>query len=199
MERITSLRMEHITKRFPGTLASDDISISVGEGEVLALVGENGAGKTTLMNILMGLYQADEGTIFINDRPVHFSSPNDAFAAGLGMVHQQYMLVPNMTVTENIALGYKQAWKPLKLHTAMVRRRILEISEKYGLAVDPDAYIWQLSVGEQQRVELVKTLCLGARFLVLDEPTSALTPQETDELILLLKRMTKELDHLHQP
>ena len=127
MERITSLRMEHITKRFPGTLASDDISISVGEGEVLALVGENGAGKTTLMNILMGLYQADEGTIFINDRPVHFSSPNDAFAAGLGMVHQQYMLVPNMTVTENIALGYKQAWKPLKLHTAMVRRRILEI------------------------------------------------------------------------
>lgn len=193
MERITSLRMEHITKRFPGTLASDDISISVGEGEVLALVGENGAGKTTLMNILMGLYQADEGNIFINDKPVHFSSPNDAFAAGLGMVHQQYMLVPNMTVTENIALGYKQAWKPLKLNTAMVRRRIVEISEKYGLAVDPDAYIWQLSVGEQQRVELVKTLCLGARFLVLDEPTSALTPQETDELILLLKRMTKEL------
>ena len=193
MERITSLRMEHITKRFPGTLASDDISISVGQGEVLALVGENGAGKTTLMNILMGLYQADEGNIFINDKPVHFTSPNDAFAAGLGMVHQQYMLVPNMTVTENIALGYKKAWKALKLDTAMVRRRILEISEKYGLAVDPDAFVWQLSVGEQQRVELVKTLCLGARFLVLDEPTSALTPQETDELILLLKRMTKEL------
>lgn len=106
--KITSLRMEHITKRFPGVLASDDISLSVGEGEVLALVGENGAGKTTLMNILMGLYQPDEGKMFINEKEVHFHSPNDAFAAGLGMVHQQYMLVPNMTVTENIALGYKK-------------------------------------------------------------------------------------------
>lgn len=192
-EKITSLRMEHITKRFPGVLASDDISLSVGDGEVLALVGENGAGKTTLMNILMGLYQQDEGKIFINGNEVKFHSPNDAFAHGLGMVHQQYMLVQNMTVLENIALGYQKAWKPFKLDLSMVRERITAISERYGLAVDPDAFIWQLSIGEQQRVELVKTLCLGARFLILDEPTSALTPQETDELILLLKKMTSEL------
>ena len=124
---------------------------------------------------------------------MHFRGPEDAFNAGLGMVHQQYMLVPNMTVTENVALGYKQAWKPLKLDLDMVRSRVVEISSYYGLAVNPDAYIWQLSVGEQQRVELVKTLCLGAKFLILDEPTSALTPQETDELIALLKKMKNEL------
>ena len=188
--KITSLRVEHIVKRFPGVLACNDISLSVGEGEVLALVGENGAGKTTLMNVLMGLYRPDEGRILINGEEVFFRSPNDAFAAGLGMVHQQYMLVPNMTVLENIALGYTRAWSPLKLDLGMVRARIDEVAAKYGLAVDPDAFVWQLSVGEQQRVELVKTLCLGARFLILDEPTSALTPQETDELIVLLKRMT---------
>jgi simple sugar transport system ATP-binding protein len=190
---INSLRVEHITKRFPGVLACDDISLSIGKGEVLALVGENGAGKTTLMNVLMGLYHPDEGKIFINDEEVHFRSPNDAFACGIGMVHQQYMLVPNMTVLENIALGYKQAWKGLRLDLSMVRKQVKEVIGKYGLTVDPDAYIWQLSVGEQQRVELVKTLCLGARFLILDEPTSALTPQETDELIVLLKRMAGEL------
>ena len=192
-ERIKSLRMEDITKRFPGVLASDHISLSVDEGEILALVGENGAGKTTLMNILMGIYQQDEGRIFINGEEVHFKGPDDAFKAGLGMVHQQYMLVPGMTVTENVALGYKQVWKPLKLDLSMVRDRVMQVSQHYGLAVNPDAYVWQLSVGEQQRVELVKTLCLGARFLILDEPTSALTPQETDELIDLLKRMKNEL------
>ena len=185
--------MEHITKRFPGVLASDDISLSVDEGEILALVGENGAGKTTLMNILMGIYQQDEGKIFINGSEVRFRGPEDAFEAGLGMVHQQYMLVPNMTVTENVALGYKKAWKKFKIDLKMVKDRVNEVSARYGLAVNPDAYIWQLSVGEQQRVELVKTLCLGARFLILDEPTSALTPQETDELIALLKKMKNEL------
>jgi simple sugar transport system ATP-binding protein len=190
---IDSLRIEHITKRFPGVLACDDISLEIGKGEVLALVGENGAGKTTLMNILMGLYHPDEGKLFINEEEVHFRSPNDAFAYGIGMVHQQYMLVPNLTVMENIALGFKQAWKPWKLDLQMVRERIEEVARQYGLVVDPDAYIWQLSVGEQQRVELVKTLCLGARFLILDEPTSALTPQETDELIALLKHMAEEL------
>lgn len=192
-ERITSLKMENITKRFPGVLASDNITIEVGAGEVLALVGENGAGKTTLMNQLMGLYQPDEGRILVNGREVRFKGPNDAFRIGLGMVHQQYMLVPNMTVVENVALGYKKAWKTLKLDLQEVRRRVVEVSDHYGLKVNPDAYIWQLSVGEQQRVELVKTLCLGAKFLILDEPTSALTPQETDELILLLKKMTSEL------
>lgn len=192
-EQITSLRLEHITKRFPGVLACDNVSLQIDKGEVLALVGENGAGKTTLMNIIMGLYQPDEGRIFINDQEVRFRTPNDAFACGIGMVHQQYMLVANMTVLENIALGMKESWKKTKVDTALVRERIASVSQKYGLAVDPDAFIWQLSVGEQQRVELVKTLCLGARFLILDEPTSALTPQETDELIALLKRMSKEL------
>jgi simple sugar transport system ATP-binding protein len=185
--------VERITKSFPGVLACKDISLSVGAGEVLALVGENGAGKTTLMNILMGLYQSDEGQILINDKPVRFQSPNDAIAAGIGMVHQQYMLVPNMTVLENVALGFKEAWNPIRLDYSMVRSKIEEITQRYSLRADPDAYIWQLSVGEQQRVELVKTLCLGARFLILDEPTSALTPQETDELIALLKRMSAEL------
>ena len=192
-EQIRSLRLEHITKRFPGILACNDISLTVGKGEVLALVGENGAGKTTLMNILMGLYQSDEGRILINDREVRFHATKDAIAAGLGMVHQQYMLVPNMTVLENVALGFRRAWNPMRLKYPMIRRRITEISRRYSLPVDMDAYIWQLSVGEQQRVELVKTLCMGAGFLILDEPTGALTPQETDELIALLKRMTGEL------
>ena len=192
-EKITELRVEHITKRFPGVLASDDISLSVGEHEILALVGENGAGKTTLMNIIMGLYQPDDGKIFINGQEVHLRTPNDAFEYGIGMVHQQYMLVQNMTVLENIALGMKDSWKGAKVDLPMVRRKIGEISEKYGLLVDPDAYIWQLAVGEQQRVELVKTLCLGAKFLILDEPTSALTPQETNDLIVLLKKMSAEL------
>lgn len=202
---ITSLRIEHITKRFPGIVACSDISLSVGKGDVLALVGENGAGKTTLMNILMGLYTPDEGKIFINNKEVVFRSPGDAFACGIGMVHQQYMLVPNLTVTENIALGLmqiqgnkggslKSRLKHLsKINLEIVRRHIMAISEHYGLLVDPDAAVWQLSVGEQQRVELVKTLCFGAKFLILDEPTSALTPQETDELIALLKRMSQEL------
>ena len=192
-DKITELRVEHITKRFPGVLACDDISLKVGEHQILALVGENGAGKTTLMNMIMGLYQPDEGKIFINGQEVQLKTPNDAFDCGIGMVHQHYMLVPNMTVLENIALGMKNSWKGIKVDLQMVRKKIEEISGKYGLAVDPDAYIWQLAVGEQQRVELVKTLCLGAKFLILDEPTSALTPQETDDLIALLKKMSSEL------
>ena len=192
-DKITELRVEHITKRFPGVLACDDISLTVGEHQILALVGENGAGKTTLMNMIMGLYQPDDGKIFINGEEVQLKTPNDAFDCGIGMVHQQYMLVPNMTVLENIALGMKNSWKGIKVDLQMVRNKVTEISEKYGLKVDPDAYIWQLAVGEQQRVELVKTLCLGAKFLILDEPTSALTPQETDDLIALLKKMSSEL------
>ena len=165
-KEIFDLKLEHITKRFPGVLACDDISLHIGKHEILALVGENGAGKTTLMNIIMGLYTPDEGSIFINGEKVNFKSPNDAFSYGIGMVHQQYMLVPNMTVLENIALGMKETWG-LVVNLKAVRERITEVSNHYGLKVDPDAYIWQLSVGEQQRVELVKTLCLGARFLDL--------------------------------
>jgi len=192
-EPIRSLELRGITKRFPGILACDHIDLSVGEHSVRALVGENGAGKTTLMNILMGLYHPDEGHILINGSEVHFRSPNDAFDHGIGMVHQHFMLVQNMTVAENVALGMQSAHKLFRLDLASVKKRILEISERHELPVNPDAMVWQLSVGEQQRVELVKTLCLGARFLILDEPTSALTPQETDELILLLQKMSREL------
>ena len=191
--RITDLRLENITKRFPGVLACDSISLEVGSGQVLALVGENGAGKTTLMNILMGLYQPDTGRILINGKETRFRTPNDAYSCGIGMVHQHFMLVPNMTVAENVALGSKDLHRFLRLDLKTAKRRIGEISERYGLPVPTDAYVSQLSVGEQQRVELVKTLCFGARFLILDEPTSALTPQETDDLIELLKRMTGEL------
>jgi simple sugar transport system ATP-binding protein len=193
MNNIVSLKMENITKRFPGILVLNQVNIEVHKGEVLALVGENGAGKTTLMNILMGLYQCDEGFIEINGEKTIFSSPSDAFANGMGMVHQNYMLVPNLTVTENIALGFKEVQKGLRLDLKIVKEKIDGVSKKYGLHVDPDAYIWQLSVGEQQRVELVKTLCLGAKCLILDEPTSALTPQEIDELIELLLIMKEEL------
>jgi simple sugar transport system ATP-binding protein len=192
-DKIYSLEAKGITKRFPGVLACDSIDLSIGENEILAIVGENGAGKTTLMNILMGLYQPDEGEIRINGRTVRFRTPNDAFAAGIGMVHQNFMLVPNMTVAENVALGSGDFHKFLKLDLAGAKKRIIEVSERFGLPVQPDTYVWQLSVGEQQRVELIKTLCFGARFLILDEPTSALTPQETEELIVLLKRMAQEM------
>lgn len=192
-EPIRELELAGITKRFPGILACDNISLQVKRGEVLALVGENGAGKSTLMNILAGLYQPDAGTIAINGEPVHFRTPNDAFARGIGMVHQNFMLVPNMTVAENVALGSRHLHKFMNLDLKGARKRILEVSEHHELPVNPDAYIWQLSVGEQQRVELVKTLCFGAQLLILDEPTSALTPQETDDLIDRLKRMTGEL------
>jgi len=192
-EPIHALKLEGITKRFPGILACDRISLEVRRGEALALVGENGAGKSTLMNVVAGLYQPDAGRILLNGRPVRFDTPGDAFAQGIGMVHQNFMLVPNMTVTENVALGLKALHRGLVLDAREARRRVLEVAAHHELPVNPDAYVWQLSVGEQQRVELVKTLCLGARFLILDEPTSALTPQETDDLLARLKRMTAEL------
>ncbi|MDP1831819.1 MAG: ABC transporter ATP-binding protein [Geothrix sp.] len=193
LEPISELKLEGITKRFPGVLACDGISLQVRQGEVLALVGENGAGKTTLMNIIMGLYRPDSGTISVNGEPVHFRTPRDAYARGIGMVHQHFMLVPNMTVAENLALGLKQLHHFMWLDIKGAAQKIRDVSERYELPVNPDAYIWQLSVGEQQRVELVKTLCLGARLLILDEPTSALTPQETDDLIERLQRMASEL------
>lgn len=192
-EPIQELKLVGISKRFPGILACDNVSLEVKRGEVLALVGENGAGKSTLMNILAGLYQPDSGTISLNGEVVHFKTPNAAFAHGIGMVHQNFMLVPNMTVVENVALGSKNLHRFMNLDLNGARRRIKEISEHHELPVNPDAYIWQLSVGEQQRVELVKTLCFGAQLLILDEPTSALTPQETDDLLARLKRMTAEL------
>jgi general nucleoside transport system ATP-binding protein len=190
---IDELRLEGVTKRFPGVLACDRISLEVRRGQALALVGENGAGKSTLMNILAGLYQPDEGRILIDGRSVHFRTPADACARGIGMVHQNFMLVPTMTVAENVALGLAALHRGFRLDLEEARRRVREVSEHHQLPVDPDAHVWQLSVGEQQRVELVKTLCLGARLLILDEPTSALTPQETDDLLVRLGRMVEEL------
>ncbi len=192
-EPIRELALEGITKRFPGILACNRVSLEVRRGEALALVGENGAGKSTLMNILAGLYQPDEGSIRVNGEVVRFASPADAFDRGIGMVHQNFMLVPSMTVTENVALGMKALHRRIRLDLKEARRRVLEVSAHHELPVNPDAPVWQLSVGEQQRVELVKTLCLGARLLILDEPTSALTPQETDDLLDRLRRMMAEL------
>lgn len=191
MQEIKHLEMRGITKRFPGVLANDNVNVEIKAGEVLALLGENGAGKTTLMSILYGLYQPDDGEILINGRPVEITSPRKAMELGIGMVHQHFMLVPTLTVAENIALGSPPR-KGILIDLDKVRRDIKEISRTYGLGVSADAYVWQLSVGEQQRVEIIKALYLGASLLILDEPTAVLTPQEAGELIALLKNMAKE-------
>jgi len=192
-EPIRELALCDITKRFPGVVACDRVSLRVRQGEIHALVGENGAGKSTLMNVLAGLYQPDEGQILVNGAPVHFRTPADACARGVGMVHQHFMLVPSMTVAENVALGLRTLHRPLRLDLEKARQLVFRVSDRYHLPAEPDAPVWQLSVGEQQRVELVKTLCLGARLLVLDEPTSALTPQETDDLLKRLELLAGEL------
>jgi ABC-type uncharacterized transport system ATPase subunit len=186
--KIEHLEMRGITKRFPGVLGNNNVNIELKSGEVLAILGENGAGKTTLMNILYGLYQPDAGQIAINGHPVKINSPREAIRHGIGMVHQHFMLVPTLTVSENVALGLPSSKGPL-VDLEAVAKRIREISEAYGLTIHPGAYVWQLSVGEQQRVEIVKALYRGANLLILDEPTSVLTPQEAGELILLLKKM----------
>ena len=184
------LRMTGITKRFPGVLANDRISLEVYEGEVLALLGENGAGKSTLMNVLCGLYRPDEGAIYVNGRPAEIHSPRDAYDLGIGMVHQNFMLVETMTVAENVVLGLQGL--PFRPDLAEVARRLQDISAHYGLEVDPDAYVWQLSVGEQQRVEILKLLYRGAEILILDEPTAVLTPQEVNDLVRILRRLISE-------
>jgi len=193
----SGLRLEAITKTFPGVLACDRVSLGVQPGECLALVGENGAGKSTLMNLLIGLYQPDGGRITLEGAEVRFRTPADSAARGIGMVHQHFMLVPSMTVAENVALGLGaqavERSRSRNFDLNRVRAKIAEVSDKYGLPVSVDTPVWQLSVGEQQRVELVKTLCLGARYLILDEPTSALTPQETEDLLSLLLRVKSNL------
>ena len=188
---IKLLEMQGIVKRFPGVLSNDHVSISVAAGEVLALLGENGAGKTTLMNVLYGLYKPDEGSILINGRPVSIDSPRTAIDNGIGMVHQHFMLVPTLTVSENVALGMPSGRGAL-LDLAPVARKIREIGATYGVVVNPDSFVWQLSVGEQQRVEIIKALYRGADLLILDEPTAVLTPQEAQELIVLLRKMAEQ-------
>lgn len=190
-ERIDSLEMRGITKRFPGVLASDHVDFDVKTGEVHALLGENGAGKSTLMKILYGLYHPDEGQILLNGKPVSIASPNDSINLGIGMIHQHFMLVQTLTVAENVALGLPSSRGALT-DLDRVSKRIIELAEIYSLKIDPDAYIWQLSVGQQQRVEIIKALYRGAALLILDEPTAVLTPQEVDELFVIMKQMVRD-------
>lgn len=189
--RIQHIEMRDIVKRFPGVLANYKISLDVKAGEVHALLGENGAGKSTLMRQLYGLYQPDEGEILIDGKPQVFHSPADAIRAGIGMIHQHFMLVPTLTVAQNTALGLLSSREPL-LDLDKVTHRINELAEAYGLKVDPRAYVWQLSVGEQQRVEIMKALYRGAGLIILDEPTAVLTPQEVYDLFATLRRMVGE-------
>ncbi|MBB2946001.1 simple sugar transport system ATP-binding protein [Actinoplanes lutulentus] len=186
------LELRGITKRFGDLVANDHIDITVEPGEVHALLGENGAGKSTLMNQLYGLLQPDEGQILVNDEPLVFRSPRDAIAAGIGMVHQHFMLVPVFTVAENIALGSEETrGGPLGwLDRRRSRRDVIETSERYGLPVDPDALVEDLPVGAQQRVEIVKALTRDVDLLILDEPTAVLTPQETQELLAVMRSLT---------
>ncbi len=189
-EKKPILEMRGITKRFPGVVANDHVDLELFPGEVLALLGENGAGKSSLMNVLAGLYRPDEGAIFIRGEKVQIDSPRDAMNLGIGMVHQNFMLVDTMTVAENIILGLKSIKSIPDMRR--ISARIREISEHYNLQVDPNAYIWQLSVGEQQRVEILKQIYRGAEILILDEPTAVLTPQESEELNNILHQMTNE-------
>lgn len=186
------LELHGITKRFPGVLANDHIDLTLNQGEILALLGENGAGKSTLMNVLYGLYQPDEGEIRVRGKQIKVHSPNDAIAAGVGMVHQHFMLVPVLTVTENIMLGVESLRGGIFLDRKAAADRIRELSQKYGLDVDPNAYIKDLPVGIQQRVEILKLLYRKADILILDEPTAVLTPQEVEELIKVIKSLVTQ-------
>src|SRR5688572_20122190 len=183
-----ALEVRGITKRFPGVLANDHIDLTLYKGRVLGLLGENGAGKSTLMNLIYGLYAPDEGEILVNGVPVEISGPKDAIAKGIGMVHQHFQLVDILTVTENVMLG-NEAVKGLLLDRQKARQRILEISEQYGLEVNPDAVVRDIPVGIQQRVEIIKALYRDADILILDEPTAVLTPQETRGLFQIIRTL----------
>ncbi len=185
--------MRGITKRFPGVVANDHVDFEAAAGEVHALLGENGAGKTTLSNILTGLYRPDEGEIVLYGEPVHFAAPRDALDAGICMVHQHFRLVEPFTVAENVVLGdHRAEGRAFRMRRRTIERRVAELSKRYGLAVDPRARIWQLSLGEQQRVEILKALYRDARILILDEPTAVLTPQEAEVLFGTLREMAGE-------
>jgi simple sugar transport system ATP-binding protein len=193
MKKINNLEMIDISKSFHDVMANTDVNISIGEGEILGLLGENGAGKTTLMNILYGLYQPDSGTIQINGKDISIKSPGDSRRYGIGMVHQHFMLIPNHSVAENIALGYEMT--PLLFPQRKIKDSIITYSKKFNFDIDPSRSVWQLSAGEQQRVEIIKALINGADLLILDEPTSVLTSQETQDLFQNLREM-KAQGHL---
>ncbi|CAN5277523.1 ABC transporter ATP-binding protein [soil metagenome] len=183
------LELRGITKRFGSLVANDHIDLTVEPGEIHSLLGENGAGKSTLMNVLYGLYQADEGEILLDDVVQHFSGPGDAMKAGIGMVHQHFMLIPVFTVAENVMLGHEDTKGPGILDLAGAREKVREISARFGFDVDPDALVDDLPVGVQQRVEIIKALSRDAKVLVFDEPTAVLTPQETDELMVIMRQL----------
>ena len=190
--RAPALEMRGITKRYPGVVANDHIDLEVRPGEVHALLGENGAGKTTLMNVLYGLARPDEGEILLDGRVATIAGPSDAIARGISMVHQHFMLVPVFTVAENILLGEETMAGPVFLDRKEARRRIVDLGRRFGFEIDPDARVGSLSVGWQQRVEILKALYRDARILVLDEPTAVLTPQETEEIFAVLRRLAEE-------
>src|SRR6186997_758394 len=187
-----ALEMRGITKRCPGVVANDNIDLEVKPGEIHALLGENGAGKTTLMNILYGLAKPDEGTILLDGKEVTLTGPSDAIARGISMVHQHFMLVPVLSVAENIILGEETMANPVFLDRNEAHRRIVELGRRFGFEVDPDIKVGSLSVGWQQRVEILKALYRDARILVLDEPTAVLTPQETEEIFEVLRRLAAQ-------
>lgn len=185
------LELRGVTKRFGPLVANDHIDLVVEPGEIHALLGENGAGKSTLMNVLYGLYDADEGEVLLDGAQARFAGPGDAMAAGIGMVHQHFMLVPVFTVAENVVLGHEPVRTAGLIDLTEARRRVREISDRFGFDVDPDAMVEDLSVGAQQRVEIIKALSRDASVLILDEPTAVLTPQETDELIAIMRLLAK--------
>src|SRR3989475_4884531 len=188
-----AVALRGITKRFPAVVANDHVDFEAAAGEVHALLGENGAGKTTLSNILTGLYRPDEGQILLAGRPVEFHSPRDAIAAGIAMVHQHFRLVSPFTVAENVVLGdQRDIGRSFLVRPGAIEARVEELSRRYGLAVDPRARIWQLSLGEQQRVEILKALYQDARILILDEPTAVLTPHEADALFETVRAMAAD-------
>lgn len=186
------LELKGITKRFPGVLANDQVSLVLNKGEILVLLGENGAGKTTLMNILYGLYQPTEGEIWVNGKKIEVYSPTDAINAGIGMVHQHFMLIPVFTVTENVMLGDETTKNGGFLDQQTAATKIKNISEQYGLEVDPFSYVRDLPVGVQQRVEIIKLLYREADILIFDEPTAVLTPQEADDLFIIMRELVKQ-------
>jgi len=186
------LELRGITKRFGSLVANDHIDLVVEPGRIHALLGENGAGKSTLMNVLYGLYQADEGEILLDDVVQHFRGPGDAMAAGIGMVHQHFMLIPVFTVAENVMLGHETTRGPGVLDLNAARKHVRDVAERFGFEIDPDATVGDLPVGVQQRVEIIKALSRDAKVLVFDEPTAVLTPQETDELMAIMRQLRDE-------
>ena len=190
MNKIPIVEMVGITKRFPGVVANDKVDLTIYSGEIHALLGENGAGKSTLMSILTGLYLPDEGDILLNGHKIDLTSPKDAVAHGIGMVHQHFKLIKPFTVAENIVLGLRE--QGLVYRRAEVEAKVLQYCDQFGVCIDPSAKVWQLMLGEQQRVEIAKTLFRGAEILILDEPTAVLTPQEAKELYQTLRRMAAQ-------